>query len=171
MKNSLDKETCLYIDMDGTLCEFVPAERMEDLYVQGYFLNLRPLRSVLAGIRCFMKKYPQIKVCVLSAFLGDSKWALQEKALWLSRNIPELSEDPCFVKCGTLKSDVPLAGENAFLLDDHSPNLCEWEAAGFKGVKLLNGINGKGKTWKGATLSYMLPPEEFADELYAYINA
>ena len=158
----------LYVDMDGVLAEFRYVEREAQLYEKGYFLNLKPMRNVLAGITYFINDHPEIDVYVLSAYLGGSKWALQEKSMWLNRNFPELEEEhQLFVKCGEYKSSVPSDDEEAFLLDDHSPNLLDWENAGHFGIKLLNGINGKGRKWKGKCLDSSLSPKDFSDKLYA----
>ena len=165
------EDPVLYVDLDGTLAEFNYAPSMDVLYEKGYFLNLNPIPGVLEGIKEFMRSHPEIRVYVLSAYLADSKYALQEKTMWLDRNLPELdSESQLFVKCGETKALVPFPGENAFLLDDHSQNLLDWEKAGFKGIKLLNGINGKGKKWGGSRISAALSPDVFAKELYALIT-
>ena len=163
-----DEENCaLYVDMDGTLTEFSYVNDLQDLYQQGYFLNLKPQQSVIEGITEFMVKYPWIPVYILSAFLGDSKYALQEKIEWMQTHMPQMPSDHyLFVKCGETKALVPQKDENANLLDDYSKNLLEWENAGFHGIKLLNGINGKGRTWKGDKLSKDLSPSRFADRLY-----
>lgn len=165
--SDIDGSPILYVDLDGTLAEFRYADSMDTLYEQGYFLNLKPIDGVLAGIKEFMRRYPEIPVYVLSAYLGDSKYALQEKSMWLDKYLPELEDEhQLFVKCGEIKADVPCANENAFLLDDHSQNLLDWEKAGFKGIKLLNGINGEGKKWQGDRISSSLTPDVFAEKLY-----
>ena len=168
--NDNANDPVLYVDLDGTLAEFEYTE-ISNLYKQGYFLNRKPISSVLSGIKIFMKKYPAIPVYILSAFLGDSKYAFQEKIMWVEKYLPELpSENMLFVKCGEVKAHVPQKGEDAFLLDDHSQNLIDFENAGFHGVKLLNGINGKGEKWKGDKISKDLSPESFADELYITLS-
>ena len=165
--SDLKRAQTLFIDLDGTLAEFKYVESMDMLYKKGYFLNLKPIQNVLDGIKCFIKKYPEVEVYILSAYLADSIYAMQEKTMWLKKHIPEIREEHhLFVKCGQSKSIVPLKGENAFLLDDHSQNLIDWEKAGFRGIKLLNGINGKGCKWHGARISSDIPPERFADKLY-----
>lgn len=165
--NGCDEDApVLYIDLDGTLAEF-KYNPMEELLKQGYFLNLNPIPTVLEGVKTFMRKYPQIPVYILSAFLGESKYAFQEKVLWVEKHLPKIpKEQVLFVKCGEVKALVPGKEENAFLLDDHSQNLIDWEKAGFQGIKLLNGINGKGMKWKGKKISKELSPEHFADTLF-----
>lgn len=166
-----DIEPVLYVDLDGTLAEFKYADSMDTLYKQGYFLNLKPIKGTLDGIKAFMRRYPEIPVYILSAYLGDSKYALQEKSMWLDKYLPELEyEHQLFVKCGEIKADVPCERENAFLLDDHSQNLLDWEKAGFKGIKLLNGINGEGKKWQGDKISSSLTPDVFAEKLYELLT-
>ena len=157
----------LYVDMDGVLAEFRYVNSEAELYEKGYFLNLKPMKNVISGITYFMEDHPEIEVYVLSAYLEGSRWALQEKSMWLNRHFPQLEEEhQLFVKCGEYKSSVPLDDEQAFLLDDHSPNLLDWENAGHFGIKLLNGINGKGKKWNGKLLDSALLPKDFSDKLY-----
>lgn len=45
----------LFIDMDGTLCEWKQASTNEDLYVPGYFRDLKPHRYVLNAIKILMR--------------------------------------------------------------------------------------------------------------------
>lgn len=169
-------EKNLYIDMDGCLAEFIVLDQSQQyrLYEKGYFLNLRPQESVIEGLRYFMPQHPEINCFILSAYLRDSKWALQEKIMWLDRFFPELEESKrYFVPCGCDKSIVTFENEKAFLLEDHSPNLQQWVSGSSsrKGIKLINPINGSGRNWKGDRIRYDLSPEKFSEELFEIITA
>ena len=99
----------LLIDMDGTLARFERVDTLERLYEKGYFLNLEPMRNVVAAVKLFAAKNPQVPVYILSCVLEDSKYALEEKQEWLDRYLPEVSpEYRIFPPCGENKlSYVP----------------------------------------------------------------
>mgnify|MGYP002512213969 CR=1 FL=1 len=139
----------IFVDMDGTLAVFHPVDELETLYEKGYFLNLEPQKNVLAAIRELTVNHTEIEVNILSAYLSDSPYALQEKNEWLDRFLPEIDRDHrIFVPCGTDKKEGIRGGirENDFLLDDYTKNLNEWQPPA-RGIKLLNGINHSRGTW------------------------
>lgn len=139
----------LFVDMDGTLAVFKPVDEMETLYEEGYFLNLSPQENVVAAIKEIVTDHPEIEVNILSAYLTDSKYTLQEKNEWLDRYLPEIDRDHrVFVPCGTDKKEGIREGirSNDFLLDDYTKNLNEWQPPA-RGIKLLNGINHTRGTW------------------------
>lgn len=139
----------LFVDMDGTLAVFKPVDEMETLYEEGYFLNLTPQENVVEAIRKIVAEHPEIEVNILSAYLTDSKYALQEKNEWLDKYLPEIDKNHrIFVPCGTDKKEGIREGirSNDFLLDDYTKNLNEWQPPA-RGIKLLNGINHTRGTW------------------------
>lgn len=140
----------LFVDMDGTLAVFKQVDELETLYEKGYFLNLAPQKNVLAAVRELVVNHPEIEVNILSAYLTDSQYALQEKNAWLDRFLPEIDRDHrVFVPCGTDKKEGIRDGirKNDFLLDDYTKNLNEWQPPA-RGIKLLNGINHSRGTWQ-----------------------
>lgn len=140
----------IFVDMDGTLAVFQPVDELETLYEKGYFLNLEPQQNVLEAIRELTVNHTEIEVHILSAYLTDSPYALQEKNEWLDRYLPEVDRDHrVFVPCGTDKKEGIRGGvrENDFLLDDYTKNLNEWQPPA-RGIKLLNGINHSRGTWE-----------------------
>lgn len=146
----------LFVDMDGTLAVFKQVDELETLYEKGYFLNLAPQRNVLAAIKELAVNHPEIEVNILSAYLTDSQYALQEKNEWLDRFLPEIDRDHrVFVPCGTDKKEGIRDGirRNDFLLDDYTKNLNEWQPPA-RGIKLLNGINHSRGTWQADRLRH-----------------
>lgn len=139
----------LFVDMDGTLAEFKPVDTLEVLYEKDYFLNLKPNENVLGAIKQLIAKN-DIDVYILSAYLSDSHYALDEKNAWLDKYLPELPQEKrLFVPCGTDKSIV-VPGHikhDDYLLDDYTKNLSEWEPPA-RGIKLINGINHTNGTWQ-----------------------
>lgn len=155
--------TRLFIDMDGTLAVFTPVDEMETLYQEGYFLNQKPHENVVEGVRLLMTEYKDIDVYILSSYLTDSKYALNEKNEWLDRYLPEIdTKHRIFVPYGKNKADWIEGGidKNDYLLDDYTKNLHAWAEKG-SSIKLLNAINGSRGTWNGDKIRFDRSPENF----------
>ena len=154
----------LFVDMDGTLAEFKPVDTLEVLYEKDYFLNLKPNENVLGAVRQLIARN-DIDVYILSAYLSDSHYALDEKNAWLDKYLPELPQEKrLFVPCGTDKS-VVVPGRikhDDYLLDDYTKNLSEWEPPA-RGIKLINGINHTNGTWQGDKIQFTHSPEEISN--------
>lgn len=151
-------ELNVYIDMDGTLTEFKQVP-LEALYEPGYFRSLKENKHVVeAALRLAEQG---AKVTVLSCYLSDSPYARQEKEQWLREHLPGMPY--ILLPCGENKAEKistqsgrPLCKRDV-LIDDHSPNLIQWQKAGGRAVKMLNGINGAGQKWKGERIHYEEP--------------
>lgn len=153
----------LFVDMDGTLAEFKTVDTLETLYEKDYFINLNPNENVLGAIKQLIADN-DIDVYILSAYLTDSRYALEEKNAWLDKYLPELPQEKrLFVPCGTDKSvAVPgLIRPDDYLLDDYTKNLSEWEPPA-RGIKLINGINHTNGTWQGDKIQFTHAPEELS---------
>ena len=99
----------IFVDMDGTLAEWIENESTDVLYEKGYYENLKPNELLLQTIKRLINKGEDIYI--LSSFLNDSKYALEEKNNWLDRYLPELSKNKrIFIKYGDNK-----------ILSHHSP--------------------------------------------------
>lgn len=153
----------LFVDMDGTLAEFKTVDTLETLYEKDYFINLKPNENVLGAIKQLIADN-DFDVYILSAYLTDSRYALEEKNAWLDKYLPELPQEKrLFVPCGTEKSvAVPgLIRPDDYLLDDYTKNLSEWEPPA-RGIKLINGINHTNGTWQGDKIQFTHAPEELS---------
>lgn len=153
----------LFVDMDGTLAEFKTVDTLETLYEKDYFINLKPNENVLGAIKQLIADN-DFDVYILSAYLTDSRYALEEKNAWLDKYLPELPQEKrLFVPCGTDKSvAVPgLIRPDDYLLDDYTKNLSEWEPLA-RGIKLINGINHTNGTWQGDKIQFTHAPEELS---------
>lgn len=153
----------LFVDMDGTLAEFKTVDTLETLYEKDYFINLKPNENVLGAIKQLIADN-DFDVYILSAYLTDSRYALEEKNAWLDKYLPELPQEKrLFVPCGTDNSvAVPgLIRPDDYLLDDYTKNLSEWEPPA-KGIKLINGINHTNGTWQGDKIQFTHAPEELS---------
>ena len=147
----------IFVDMDGTLAKWNNVE-FEQLYEEGYYRNLEPNQDILNEVNELIKQGED--VYILSCYLKDSKYALQEKKKWCQEYLPNLSEDKyVFVPFGESKAKVfdkrglsPITNHD-YLIDDYTKNLLEWKEMGGIGVKYLNGINHTKGTWNGMMIN------------------
>lgn len=150
MSVSVTRNSTWFIDMDGTIAEWRTGCDGQ-IRLPGYFRSLKPT-SFLPPVREFASKHHQ--VYILSGYLTGCQ-ALQDKQGWMDEHFPEIPrERRLFVPCGISKADFVMEWfglerltEQMVLFDDLSRNLHEWKAAGGKGVKCYNGINGTHGTW------------------------
>lgn len=156
----------LFVDMDGTLAKFTPVDEIETLYERGYFRNLAPLTAVTTAISNLAAFNSDVEVYVLSSYLTDSEFALDEKNAWLDRYLPDVNKaHRIFVPCGSKKADfVRGLCDTDFLLDDYTYNLNEWQPPA-RGIKLLNGINNTRGTWQYDRVAYNTTGEALAQQL------
>lgn len=158
----------LFVDMDGTLSEFKVVDTLEKLYEENYFLKLQPQQNVVDAVRDIVLHKSEIEVYILSAVLSDSKYALAEKNAWLDIYLPEIdSEHRIYLPCGEDKSEYInnfYGGvlQSDFLLDDYSKNLHSWEPPA-RGIKLMNGINGRNGSWQNERISIEKSAKELSE--------
>lgn len=162
----------LFVDMDGTLAVFTPVDELETLYEKGYFGNLEPHENVVSAVREIIENHPEIEVHVLSAYLTDSKYALQEKNEWLDKYLPEIDQaHRVFVPCGSDKKEGIEGGvrPDDFLLDDYTHNLNDWQPPA-RGIKLLNAINHTRGSWEHDRIRFDRDPSALADGIVAIMQ-
>lgn len=162
----------LFVDMDGTLAVFTPVDELETLYEKGYFGNLEPHENVVSAVREIIENHPEIEVHVLSAYLTDSRYALQEKNEWLDKYLPEIDQaHRVFVPCGSDKKEGIEGGvrPDDFLLDDYTHNLNDWQPPA-RGIKLLNAINHTRGSWEHDRIRFDRDPSALADGIVAIMQ-
>lgn len=161
MSPTNDMKARLFVDMDGTLAVWKQAACFEDLLQPGYFRDLPPYQTVLDAAKILCNTKPELDVYALSAYMPENPYAVHEKNAWLDAYLPEIdSEHRIFVSCGSSKAraaanrlKTPCIDSSFVLLDDYSVNLHEWKANRGSCIKLRNGINGNGGTWKGESVT------------------
>lgn len=173
----------LFIDMDGTLCEWKKIkldltqeealdkdlvwERVQEVLLSpDYFKNLAPQMNVVKAVR-FLAKEGLVDCHILSCVMENTPVSTPQadKGAWLDRFLPEIDDSKrIFVPNGENKSSyVPCgASQEDFLLDDYTKNLREWNGTG---IKLLNDVNNSNNTWKGSKISYSAPYMEIAEKI------
>jgi|GEM_PF-1464404 len=162
----------LFVDMDGTLATFKPVEKIEELYEEGYFENLEPHNNVVFAIKHIVRNEPDIEVFILSSFLYDSNFALEEKIAWLDSYLPEIPHNNrLFIPYGRDKANFVPGGlqPTDCLLDDYTQNLLAWEPPA-RGLKLLNPINHTKGTWGQSRIRYDRHYEDLANTICSFVR-
>lgn len=178
MSSTNDMKARLFVDMDGTLAVWKQAACFEDLLQPGYFRDLPPYQTVLDAVKILCNTKPELDVYALSAYMPENPYAVHEKNAWLDAYLPEIdSEHRIFVACGSSKAraaanrlKTPCIDSSFVLLDDYSVNLHEWKANRGSCIKLRNGINGNGGTWKGESVTRFDAAENIADRIWSIIK-
>lgn len=161
----------LFVDMDGTLAVFKKVDTMEILYEKGYFLNLVPLHNVVDAIRLIIDDN-EVEVNILSAYLTDSAYALEEKHKWLDKHLPELPvSNRLFIPCGMDKKEIinGKLGTTDYLLDDYTHNLTLWQPPA-RGIKLLNGINHTNESWEYDCIRFDKNSEQLKKDILSIMS-
>lgn len=165
-----ERKPWLFVDMDGVLARFHDESMCHKRYDEpGFFRALKPFEGMVTGLKRFMEDYgSDAHVCVLSACMPSAE---AEKLEWLAKYFGELELDAVFVRPSQSKAQQALlitgcdTLDNAYLLDDYSANLQNWEDSGGKGIKFINNINARGWNgafWRGPSVAYDEAPEEIA---------
>lgn len=152
----------LFVDMDGVVANWRASSSYEELFERDYFFNLAPESTLIYVLKRIYdeKDGKDIQMFILSKYPEESRFARNDKERWLDKYMPWLPVDRrIFVPDEQSKSKTVISRWNSplttdfVLLDDYSENLREWEAAGGKGIKFANGINGTKGTWTSDTVS------------------
>lgn len=147
----------IYFDMDGVLAKWQIDAKFEEIFEPNYFKNL-PKWNGYHLLKELLKKYKN-KIYILSAYLTDVPYPLEDKNSWLNKFFPEIEKTHrIFVPYGHDKNDF-VDAKDCILIDDFSKNLFSWEESGGIGIKYINGINSNNNSWinhGGYTISYKL---------------
>lgn len=143
--------------MDGVLADFdgQPNALKRFNTEKGFFQTLKPT-CLATELNIWLGQSAELKERVFILSASPNLQADQDKWVWLNTYLPNLKPENIKIvrndeKVSQRKAEF--AEQNAILIDDYSQNLIAWTKLGGKGVKCLNGRNGKGKTWKGETLT------------------
>jgi len=143
----------LFFDMDGTLTIYNVDATLADYKTPGYYLRLAP--TELAGYVNNLAVEETDEVYISSGCHPQST-AMVEKDQWNDDYVPNVDRaHRLYVPYGESKASFaeavlqrPLTRDD-ILVDDHTPNLIQWEEAGGTGIKWLNTINGLHGRFKG----------------------
>lgn len=164
----------LFVDMDGTLVVWKHAKNVEQLLEEGYFRTMPAYKSVVEAVKLLIAA--GLPVYSLSAYMMESRYALDEKNGWLDEHIPEIIPAhrvfcPCTESKWKHACDVNGKYEGInILLDDYSLNLHDWAENGGIAIKLMNGVNGTKGSWQGSKVSRFCSAEYLAKEIVRLID-
>ena len=97
----------LFVDMDGTLVTWKQAACFEELLQENYFRDLPPYKEVVDAINWLNSTYPEIDVHVLSAYMPENPYSVNEKNEWLDTYLPAIPKaNRIFVPCGISKAEA-----------------------------------------------------------------
>ena len=150
----------IFFDMDGVLAQFLFDTPFAEIFKEHYFESLPPHENIVNAAKFLSKEH---EVCVLSAYLTDSKYALCEKKKWLRKYLPEIPEENWyFLPCGDSKGDY-LISPGDILLDDRSVHGREWRDAGGKFCKVS--VDRKDMRKEKSRYRNVICPEMSAEEI------
>jgi 5'(3')-deoxyribonucleotidase len=123
--------------MDNVLANFSKDKGMElaleQMYEQGFFLNLKPFMTDVP--KQLMEMGHQ--VFILSAYV-DTPYCRKEKKLWVAKHHPNIpATNIILIRAGRNKADYADVQGN-ILIDDYGKNLEEWRDGGGIPVKFSN---------------------------------
>ena len=161
----------IFIDMDGTAAKWneeISSE--EELLEPGYFRNRLPEDNIIEAARILTEQGND--VYILSCCLNDT-YIVRDKDRWCDEHVPFIPPDHRILvpyskdKAQYIEGGI---GREDLLIDDHTPNLKEWEKNGGTAIKFLNGINWKHRTWTGPVLHADTPPFMMSREISEYMK-
>lgn len=146
----------LYFDMDGVLAYFDRQPNALNRFIteEGFFQKLEPT-ALAIKLNELLGKDEQFRNCVHILSASPTSRADIDKTLWLYEHLPNLKSENIHIIRGGKGADerkAQYANSDSILLDDYSMNLKTWESFGGKGIKVLNGSNGKRIKWLKETL-------------------
>ena len=141
-------------DMDGVLAKFLFGTPFSNLYKEHYWTNLPPQENPLNAAKVLTSSYD---VGIVSAYLKDSPYALNEKKGWLRKQIPEIPEESwSFLPCGESKGTF-LINPGDILIDDRWVHGKEWTDAGGKFIKVS--VNKEDAAKESKRYPFVIYPE------------
>lgn len=147
-----------FFDMDGTVNYW---DENGNIYAPHYFRQCRPMWNLIKAI-ALLKAYG-LHCYFGTAVIDSRKDMMEDKKAWI-KEVGLERVPPIFIPYGENKDDY-LLGDYKFLLDDHTPNLEKFSGGC---AKYLNGVNHRGKKWKGATIDMNETPLIMALKIIDY---
>lgn len=155
----------IYFDLDGVLAKFMFGTPFANLYRKGYFENLPPQMNIVMAAKSLAK---QEDVFILSAYLEDSRYALEEKKRWIKAWLPEIPESNwMFLPCGQSKGDF-VTSPGDILLDDRRVHGKEWTNSSGKFIKVSK--NKEDAIAEKKNYQYVISPDMCPEEILRIVE-
>ena len=161
MAKNINKYPVIVFDVDGVLNDIRDGQ-MQDFVRPEYFAQRPARREMLLVV--LLLWCTGVDVRFITAVYNQS--IIEAKRKWLAAS--GVGDIPvAYPLCGTPKmlAFPDLQGRHPLLVDDHTPNLFQWEQDGGVGVKFLNGHNGRGGRWQGPKIACNMPADDLAMHL------
>lgn len=141
-----------YIDIDGVLAQFEQAPNAMERFAteKGFFNTLKPTRFAFHLGEVLSQGHAD-NFFILTA--SPNEQADKDKRAWVKKHLPKLADRVVIVRDGADKAQY---AEGNYLIDDYTSNLKFWTEQGGKGIKALNGLNGKTMKYKEVTVNSVL---------------
>lgn len=184
-------EKAIFFDMDGVLVEYNPQDYkrpqpLHEIVGNHYFQHLNKDGYAVTLFHELMRAITKnglddvIGVGIISTTSEPADLSFEQrvdKKLWVWDHMvgsfgtlpPQISHEskPTLARIAlNMEADAPL-NKNIILIDDFNKNLVEWEQAGGRGVKYLNGQNSK-LSWDGLNISKATAKRKAIETLLAY---
>ena len=142
-----DNQT-IYFDMDGVLAKWGSGSSTSEMPTEDEIFDIKNhyFKKVKVD-KCAKTLFDVLAdkgydVCIIS---NADKDTIPDKYFWLKENFPDIKDEQIFF--APLDADktkfVKGNADVSVLIDDLTANLTKWEEQGGKGIKYLNGFNGR----------------------------
>ncbi len=114
----------VFFDMDGTLAKFHTDKSMEEVFSEGYFRSLEPIKEMVEFANVLALR-DDVEVCILSkSNYSRNQDAIQEKIDWLHEYCPNIKDKNFYFVPLTAdkRNFIPYPTERDVLIDDYMPN-------------------------------------------------
>lgn len=147
----------LCVDLDGTIANFDNSATPEQLLESEFFYTREPQMKLINNIN-YLRKKRVVEVFVLSAYLTDNEYPLRDKNRWCDTWFNVDKEHRIFVPNAQNKATYfekatgRKIDKRFIMLEDYTPALKNFQAAGGSTIKFMNGVNGNNGTYRGVKL-------------------
>lgn len=129
----------IYFDLDGTLARFEEQPNAMDRFIneKGFFLSLEPTKLCKELVEDNKTLWENIHILSTS----PNKQATKDKIKWVEKHLPKIKKENIIVVYEN--SHKQKYAKGSLLIDDHTPNLREWQKKGGYVIKAINKHNNK----------------------------
>ena len=153
----------IFVDLDGCLAKWDNYNKTkEDFTAVGFYEDLAVQKNLLEALNSIIDD-----VYIISHYVDGFPSAISEKKTWLQKHMPNLKPSHIHIIERSREKFTVLKklSKQDILVDDFNGNLVAWENAGGTGIKFVNRLNDKNKTWQGQRIYYNYSVRKILDRL------